>query len=178
MAEYSRERDRETGPRIGPRVRDRVRPAALDHDEDDAPAPRRRELQAPRLRRGPKRAEEGERETLKSLVREIPSFLKLLLRLARDPRVSRLDKGIVVATLAYVAAPIDVIPDIPFVGQIDDVVLVALAVNRLLNNAGVDVLLDHWDGEPATLERALDLLDKADSYLPAPVRALLGKRRG
>ena len=82
------------------------------------------------------------------------------------------------AAVAYVAAPIDIIPDVPFIGQVDDVVLIALAINRLLNNAGVDVLLDHWDGDVATLERALDLLDRADSYLPAPVRALLGKRRG
>lgn len=166
----------------GPRIRGRVRDDAEREDDFEDEGPRvRREIQAPRLRRGvrgPERAERGESESLRSLAREIPSFVKLLLRLARDPRVSRLDKGIVLAAVAYVATPIDIIPDIPFVGQVDDVVLVALAINRLLNNAGVDVLLDHWDGEVATLERALDLLDRADSYLPAPVRALLGKRRG
>jgi uncharacterized membrane protein YkvA (DUF1232 family) len=148
-----------------------------EEGEDLSPVPGRRQLQAPRLRRRPAVETDGERETLKGLVRELPAFVKLLLRLARDPRVSRLDKGIVLAAVAYVVAPIDVIPDIPFVGQIDDVVLVALAINRLLNNAGVDVLLDHWDGDPATLERALDLLDRVDSYIPAPVRSLLGRRK-
>ena len=188
MAEQRRERETRSdrasdgGPRIrGGRGRAPA-PRPFDEEEDDdreeLPTPRRRPaLQAPRLRRGPARAERESAEggeSLKGLVREIPNFVKLLLRLARDPRVSRVDKGIVVATLAYVVAPIDVIPDIPFVGQVDDVVLVALAINRLLNNAGVDVLLDHWDGDAATLEHALDLLERAGSFLPAPVRGLLG----
>jgi uncharacterized membrane protein YkvA (DUF1232 family) len=44
--------------------------------------------------------------------------------------------------------PMDLIPDyIPFLGQIDDLYLLALALDRLLNNAGVDVLLEHWEGE-------------------------------
>lgn len=170
---------REGGPRIRGRVRDDVE--RDDDFEEEGPAVGRREIQAPRLRRGargPERADRGEGESVRTLVREIPSFVKLLLRLARDPRVSRVDKGIVLAAVAYVAAPIDIIPDVPFIGQVDDVVLIALAINRLLNNAGVDVLLDHWDGDVATLERALELLDRADSYLPAPIRTLLGKRRG
>lgn len=180
------QRERHPRPRARARIRDEDDFDAYDdlgaeRDERDAEVdeelvgPRRREVPAPRLRRGP-RAEERERESLRSLVREIPNFVKLLFRLARDPRVSKVDKGIVVAVGAYVLAPIDLIPDVPFIGQIDDVMLVALAINRLLNNAGVDVLLDHWDGEVHHLEAALDLLERADSYLPGPLRALLGSR--
>ena len=50
-------------------------------DDDDLVGPRR--IQAPRLRRGAKGG--GERETLKQLVRDVPAFLKLLMRLIRDP---------------------------------------------------------------------------------------------
>ena len=116
--------------------------------------------------------------TFKAILRDIPAFLKLLARLARDPRVSTLDKAVVAAVLVYLVSPIDLIPDwiAPVVGQVEDVYFLALALGRLLNNAGMDVLLDHWDGDEATLELALNALDGLSSFLPAPVRAVLGHR--
>ena len=133
-------------------------------------------IQRPRLRRRT-RADVRDRETLKQLIRDIPNFLKLLGRLARDPRVSTVDKAIVVATIGYIVVPLDLIPDfIPFLGQIDDIYLLALALDRLLHNAGVDVLLDHWEGDVASLEMAISALDKAGSFLPEQVRSLLHRR--
>jgi len=142
--------------------------------EDEHPS-----IQAPRLRRRPRGTEVRDRETITMLIRDIPNFLKLLGRLARDPRVSRLDKGLVLATVAYILMPLDLIPDlIPFLGQVDDIYLLALALDRLLHNAGIDVLLDHWDGESATLEMLLSALDRAGSFLPERVRELLHRRVG
>lgn len=138
-------------------------------EEDDEALP----IQRPRLRRR-NRGDVRDRETLKQLVRDIPNFLKLLGRLARDPRVSKIDKAIVVATIGYILTPVDLIPDfIPFLGQIDDIYLLALALDRLLNNAGIDVLLDHWDGDVGSLETAIAALDKAGAFLPEQVRSLL-----
>lgn len=140
-------------------------------DEDDMP------MQRPRLRR--RSRGEGDRETLKQLVRDLPHFVRLLMRLYRDPRVSRVDKGIVLATVAYMVMPLDLVPDwIPVLGQVDDIYLLALALDRLLNNAGVEVLLDHWEGDVASLETAIAALDKAGSFLPEQVRALLRQRVG
>ncbi|HET6764420.1 MAG TPA: YkvA family protein [Longimicrobiaceae bacterium] len=166
------------------------RPYRLHDDEDDAledEVPVRRAIQAPRLRRGPRAAEPeereagggGARETVMSIIRDVPNFIKLLARLARDPRVSTVDKAIVVATLGYVLMPLDLIPDvIPFLGQVDDVYLVMLALERLMGNAGMDVLLDHWDGEVSGLERALSGLEKASAFLPEPIRRFLHRRVG
>jgi uncharacterized membrane protein YkvA (DUF1232 family) len=135
-------------------------------EEESLPIPR------PRLRRG--RASGGDRETILRLVRDIPSFLKLLGRLARDPRVSKVDKAIVAATIGYILMPMDFIPDfLPFIGQVDDIYLLALALDRLLNNAGIDLLLEHWDGDVGSLETAITALDKAGSFLPAQLRALV-----
>ncbi|HEX2205435.1 MAG TPA: DUF1232 domain-containing protein, partial [Longimicrobium sp.] len=147
-----------------------------DADEDDLVGPRR--IQAPRLRRGASGGGTArEREGVRQLVRDIPNFLKLLGRMARDPRVSATDKALMVAAIGYVFVPSDAIPDwIPVIGELDEVVVLALALSRLLNNAGVDVLLDHWDGDPATLETALAFLDRAASVLPAGIRGFLGKR--
>jgi uncharacterized membrane protein YkvA (DUF1232 family) len=160
---------------VGPR---RPRRSILDDDED--PAPR---AAAPRPRRGGGRNRGGEpgpsRETLMGIVRDIPSFVKLFGRLATDPRVSKLDKAIVAAVLVYLVSPVDLVPDwvVPVVGQIEDVYLLALALSRLVNNAGPDVLMDHWEGNPGSLEAALSALDRAGSVLPGPVQALLGGRR-
>ena len=167
----------------------RERPFRLRDEDDDADLredvmPERRRIQAPRLRRKPRGPEvrggaepHGARDVVMAVIRDIPSFLKLLWRVAKDPRVSAVDKAIVVATVGYVIMPLDFIPDfIPFLGQVDDVYLVMLALDRLLTNAGMDVLLDHWDGEVDGLERAISGLEKAASFLPEPIRRLLHKR--
>jgi uncharacterized membrane protein YkvA (DUF1232 family) len=136
-------------------------------------------IQRPRLRRGSAERRSGERETLSTLIRDIPNFLRLLGRLARDPRVSRVDKAILLATIGYLVTPMDLIPDyIPFLGQMDDLYLLALALDRLLNNAGVDILLEHWEGELSSLETAIAALDKTASFLPDQVRSLLERRVG
>lgn len=155
------------GPRRGGRR------SILDDDGDDAPRP------APRRRRNGHREGGLSRESLMGLVRDVPSFLKLFGRLATDPRVSKVDKAIVAAVVVYLVSPVDLIPDwvVPVVGQIEDVYLLALALSRLVNNAGVDVLMDHWEGDPASLEAAMSVLDRAGSVLPGPVQALLGARR-
>ena len=142
-----------------------------DEDEVEDHRPARR----PRGRPG---GGTGNREgaSLMSMVRHVPAFLKLLGRLAGDPRVSKVDKAIVAATVVYLVSPMDLIPDwvVPVVGQVEDVALLALALSRLVNNAGIGVLLDHWDGDPGSLEAALDALHGATAFLPGPLRAILG----
>ncbi|NIR37442.1 MAG: DUF1232 domain-containing protein, partial [Actinobacteria bacterium] len=67
----------------------------------------------------------------------LPNLVKLLARLVRDPRVPRRSKLVVGAAIAYVASPIDLLPEfIPIVGLADDVLLAAYAVNHLVDVAG------------------------------------------
>ena len=169
--------------------------ARLDEDDDDdlvglrtrasgpAPAPevrsrpRRSARTAARRARAVRPAPRLDLD-LRGFVREIPHFLKLLWGLARDPRVSKADKAIVVGALAYAALPADLIPDwIPGLGEIEDVFLVALALSRLLTHAGEEVLMDHWDGDEETLEAAIDALEGAAQFLPSSIRGLLTGRR-
>ena len=155
-----------------------------DEDDDDLVGPRTGGTRpsrgdAPRARsRRPPARRGGDRAWMRSLVADIPNFAKLLWGLARDGRVSRIDKAIVVAALGYAALPADVIPDwIPGLGEVEDVLLIAVALSRLLGNAGEEVLLDHWEGDEETLVTVLDALDAATAYIPGPIRGLLAGRR-
>ncbi|MDB4938001.1 MAG: hypothetical protein JWP87_4973 [Labilithrix sp.] len=54
---------------------------------------------------------------------------RAIVRYFRDPDASLLGKLFVFAALAYVVCPVDVIPDVvPFVGWLDDIGVMSLAV--------------------------------------------------
>jgi uncharacterized membrane protein YkvA (DUF1232 family) len=78
------------------------------------------------------------------MILELPRLLRLYLRLMRDRRVGIGPKLLLVGTIAYVILPFDLIPDtIPFVGQIDDVVLLVAAGHWFLQWCPADVVQEH-----------------------------------
>jgi uncharacterized membrane protein YkvA (DUF1232 family) len=95
-----------------------------------------------------------------SRAREISAFLPdcavLLSRLLRDPRVPRRAKVPVVLLLPYLVSPIDLIPDfIPVLGQLDDVVLAALVLRRVVRVAGREIVEELWPGSERGLRAVL-----------------------
>ncbi len=114
------------------------------------------------------------KQELKGIIGMIPKFLGLIVNLLRDPRVSTMDKAILGATIAYVLNPADIVPDwIPFLGMVDDVYLVVLALLRLMLRTDEKVLLENWHGPGELipiLKRAGDL---AVGFLPPKVRRAL-----
>lgn len=114
---------------------------------------------------------------VKELLLLIPNLLKLLYRLAEDPRIPKAEKLILGMTAAYVVSPVDFLPDaIPFLGQVDDLVLIALALKRLFNAAGTEVLIEHWDGDQNLLALVDRILEYGLKFLPRPVYRLLLKK--
>ena len=118
----------------------------------------------------------GAKRTLMSTVKELPNFLRLLGGLLTDRRVANTDKLLVAGAIAYIVMPMDFIPDyIPFLGEIDDLFVLVLALQRLIANAGRTVIQDHWMGDPNQL-RELDLeriLVAAAFFLPRRIRRRL-----
>jgi uncharacterized membrane protein YkvA (DUF1232 family) len=95
----------------------------------------------------------GRRGDACALVRVVPDCLMLLGRLVRDPRLNRTDRIAIVAVLAYLALPFDLVPDfIPIAGQLDDTILVALLIRRLRRTITRDVVRQHWPGPTQSLE--------------------------
>ncbi|MCM0646976.1 YkvA family protein [Clostridium swellfunianum] len=78
----------------------------------------------------------------------IPDIAALLWRLFRDKRVQIKTKLLVGGLIAYIASPIDLLPDfIPMIGKIDDVAVVFFAMNKIINEVPEEVILANWTGK-------------------------------
>jgi len=122
---------------------------------------------------GPRR---GAKRTVMHYIRQLPQYLRLLGGLLTDRRVATVDKLLVLGAIVYIVTPIDLIPDfIPFFGEIDDLYLLVLALQRLVANAGRLVLLDHWRGDPEDLAdlNLRGALTAAAFFLPRRIRRRL-----
>ena len=98
----------------------------------------------------------GRRSQARALAGFIPDCLILLRRLLADPRVPRRRKALLWALVAYLAMPIDLVPDfIPVAGQLDDVIVAALALRYVLRGAGLDLVREHWPGPEQSLRLVL-----------------------
>jgi uncharacterized membrane protein YkvA (DUF1232 family) len=94
----------------------------------------------------------GRRAEARAFAGFVPDCVVLFRRLLGDGRVPRRRKLLLLALVAYLALPIDLIPDvIPVVGQLDDAILVALVLRTLLRGAGAGLVREHWPGPPASL---------------------------
>jgi uncharacterized membrane protein YkvA (DUF1232 family) len=100
----------------------------------------------------------GRPTAARALAGFIPDCLVLLRRLLRDDRIPRRRKLVLFALVGYLAMPIDLVPDfIPIAGQLDDVIVVAIALRYALRSGGPDLLREHWPGPEASLSAVLGL---------------------
>jgi uncharacterized membrane protein YkvA (DUF1232 family) len=107
------------------------------------------------------------------ILRRAPMYGRLVLELLLDARVPWSRKAMLALGAAYVAAPIDLIPDvIPFISRFDDVVVTIIALDLFLEGVPKEVMIEHMyalgiDGRE--LERDMEA---ARRVLPMPVRSL------
>lgn len=128
----------------------------------------------------------GAKRSVLRAIRQIPSYIRLMLGLMSDARVSKIDRFMVLAAIGYVISPFDLVPDfLPFLGQVDDIFLVTTALQRLVDRAGRRVVLDHWSGDPHEVSdvNLTSIVSAAAFFLPGGIRRRLkgmarGKRRG
>lgn len=93
-----------------------------------------------------------------------PDLFHLMCKLSIDSRVSLKNKGKLAGAILYFISPIDIIPEALLgpVGYIDDLGLAAYVIQSILEDAGSDVVNEHWAGEKEILDLVRDLLDLAD----------------
>jgi uncharacterized membrane protein YkvA (DUF1232 family) len=98
----------------------------------------------------------GRREDARALAGFIPDCMVLVSRLARDRRISRPRRVALFVVLGYLALPIDLVPDfLPGVGQLDDAVLLGLALRLLVRGGGTGLVREAWPGPEASLTLVL-----------------------
>ena len=94
----------------------------------------------------------GRRDDARELAAFVPDCVVLFSRLVREPAVPRRTKLLVAALIPYLALPFDLIPDfIPVAGQLDDAVLVALVLRRVVRSTEPEVLRRLWPGPASSL---------------------------
>ena len=119
------------------------------------------------IERRNRRMDPATQTKLKEYALLLPRLLKLLWRLSRDPRVPPRTKATLIVLTAYLASPVDLIPDfLPGVGQVDDIVIVAFGLDQMLNRVPVEIVKEHWDGDDDILELVREILDISTAYIP------------
>ena len=98
----------------------------------------------------------GRRALAREIAALIPNLARLYAGLIRDPRVPLRAKVVLGFAAAYLAMPIDLVPDfIPIAGSLDDAIVAALALRYVVGVSPENVVADHWAGDPTTLKRIL-----------------------
>jgi uncharacterized membrane protein YkvA (DUF1232 family) len=90
-----------------------------------------------------------ERSTLTETARIVPDAFRLVRRLAADRTLPRGVRIRLWCLLAYLASPIDLVPDfVPVIGYADDAIILSLVLRSVIKRAGSEAVRAHWPGTP------------------------------
>jgi uncharacterized membrane protein YkvA (DUF1232 family) len=97
-------------------------------------------------------------EQARAVARLIPDTIVFLRRVSRHPCVPRTRAIVLAALVAYLVSPIDLVPDfIPGLGQLDDALLVVLALRWALSACPRAAIEAAWPGSLGSLRMLLAL---------------------
>ena len=117
------------------------------------------------------------RGRMSSFLMFLPNLARLLGRLLKDVRVPTAEKALFVAAIVYFVMPVDLIPDIfPFIGQVDDIYVIALTLLRLVNRTDETIVRQHWSGGGDIVALADSIAGIAPMFLPKRVARVLSSR--
>ena len=84
---------------------------------------------------------------LREALRLLPDVLRLIRRLAADKTLPHGVRIRLALLLAYLAIPIDLIPDfVPVLGYADDAIIVTAVLRSVVRRAGLDAIRAYWPG--------------------------------
>lgn len=129
-------------------------------------------------------SDDGKNNKWTQFIMLVPNLFKLICRLAVDPDVSAANKAILAGVIVYFISPIDIMPEAVMgpIGYLDDIALVAFALNAMINNTNPQIVQKHWDGTEDILNVIKSILEVADKMLGAQalnkVKGVFAKFRG
>jgi uncharacterized membrane protein YkvA (DUF1232 family) len=87
------------------------------------------------------------RHLASAAVRLLPDVLRMLRALVTDPATPRRERWLLVGLFAWLASPIDLLPEfLPGIGPLDDIVVAAVVLRWVAKRLGRDYLRAHWSG--------------------------------
>lgn len=111
---------------------------------------------------------------MKNLLMFLPNMVILSGKLMVDSRVPRTERALFAAAVIYAIIPFDFIPDMmPFIGQVDDLFLVALTLLRLIDHTDDLVVREHWRGGGDIVQLAQSAATIAPLLMPQRVARVL-----
>ena len=109
---------------------------------------------------------------MKDLLLLLPRLARMIASLLADRQVPTAAKVALVAVAVYLASPVDLIHDfIPFLGYLDDALLVAVVVDGLLNYLDRSLLLKYWPGGVASLDATAAVARRLARWVPGRLKA-------
>jgi len=127
-----------------------------------------------KIRRKEKSALKGR---MKNFLMFLPNMIRLCGNLLIDNRVPLTEKALFGAAVVYAISPIDFIPDVfPFIGQVDDIYLIALTLLRLLNYTDEAIIRQHWKGGGDIVALTGSIAGLAPKLLPQRISRVLTNR--
>ena len=116
---------------------------------------------------------------LKEAITLIPRLLRLLAKTVGDRRLPLNQKLLLLGTILYVLSPLDLMPDfIPFTGQADDILLLAMVILTIMQQVGNSVFQDRWNDRQSLSDLARRIQKLASSFLPSSVYERIVKDSG
>lgn len=102
----------------------------------------------------------------------IPDFLMLLLRISRDGRLPRRHRVLAGAAVAYLASPLDFIPDWMFgpAGFVDDLTVTLFVLRQVIAELPEHIVLEHWSGDPRLIPLVRRVVESSDTWMRAGMR--------
>lgn len=81
-------------------------------------------------------------EKLKNFGKDLVNFVK---EVADDERIPSRDKKVLLALIALIISPFDIIPDwIPIIGLLDDVIMLAIVLDYFFEVLDQEIILSHY----------------------------------
>ncbi len=96
-----------------------------------------------------------------------PDFFYLLCKLSIDKNVNIKSKTLLISAIAYFISPLDFLPEVLVgpLGFIDDLILSAFVLNKIINETSQELVEEYWLGEENVLEVIQDILKVADKMV-------------
>lgn len=101
---------------------------------------------------------------------------KFLINTANDSRIPDRDKKVLLAMVALIISPVDIIPDwIPFIGLLDDLIILSLILDYFFSVLDQSILLSHYPWGMKSFARLKRIARFTSLFVPSIIKNNLWK---